>query len=213
MQLSDQILAANNEVLQHMLAHRFVTDIKEDRLPESVFHRYLAYEGAFVETAISIFAYATARSPDIASQRRLIGVLDTLANTQVPYFEKTLVRLGISRPGELPEAVKAFDNEMLHLSRDGSFIDIVTAMFAAEWMYWTWCSAASKCRVTDPDLKAWIDLHATPEFAAQANWLKDAIDAFGKPSDADRLSAIFDRVMRLEMAFHAAAYETDTPQG
>ena len=213
MQLSDQILVANDEVLQRMLLHRFVTDIKENRLSGSIFHRYLAYEYVFVETAISIFAYATACSPDIASQRWLIGVLDTLANTQVPYFEKTFVRLGISRPSELPEAVKAFDEEMLHLSRQGSFIDIVTAMFAAEWMYWVWCSAASKCEVTDPDLKAWVDLHATPEFAAHATWLKGAIDACGKPSDVDRLSAVFDRVIRLEMAFHAAAYEIDTIQG
>jgi thiaminase/transcriptional activator TenA len=212
-QLSDQILAANDEVLQNMLTHRFVEDIKADSLPEAVFHRYLAYEGAFVETAISIFSFATARAPEIGSQRWLIGVLESLANTQVPYFESVLARLGILRPGTVPDAVAAFDRGMLDLSRDGSFIDIVTAMFAAEWMYWTWCSATSKLNITDPDLKAWVDLHATPEFAEQAQWLKGMIDIFGKQSDAARLSAVFESVMCLEIAFHSAAYETDRSQG
>ena len=213
MQISDQILFANKKVLQRMLKHRFVTDIQKDRLPLPVFHRYLVYEGAFVRTAISIFSYATARAPDIASQRALISILDALANKQVPYFEKTIGKLSIPIPRKLPKAVTAFDNEMLDISRDGSFIDIVTAMFAAEWMYWTWCSAASKCQITDPDLKAWIDLHATSEFSAQAYWLKGWIDLYGKQSSADRLSEIFDRVIHLEMAFHSAAYETSTKKG
>jgi thiaminase/transcriptional activator TenA len=207
--LSDQILAANEKVFQEMLTHRFVGDIKADCLPVTVFHRYLAYEGAFVKTAISIFSYATACAPDIASQRWLIGVMEALANKQMPYFETAFVRLNISPPRDVPEAVSAFDRGMLHLSRDGTFIDIVTAMFAAEWMYWTWCNAASKCQITDPNIKEWIDLHITPEFEAQANWLKDVIDTFGEASDANRLSAIFQSVMQLEVAFHSAAYVTE----
>lgn len=89
--------------------------------------------------------------------------------------------------------------------------DILTAMFAAEWMYWTWCHASAERHISDPDLRAWIDLHADRAFANQALWLKQAIDTYAKDSDLDRLSAIFDRVMRLEIAFHAAAYDTNLP--
>lgn len=211
MLLSDRILAANAGVFKEMLAHQFVTDVNADRLPEAVFHRYLAYEGAFVETAIAIFSYATARAPDISVQRWLIGVLDALANTQVPYFEQVCTRLGIMQPDTLPVHVEAFDKGMLSLARDGSFVDILTAMFAAEWMYWTWCCTAAQNPITDPDLKVWVDLHAAPEFAGQARWLKGAIDLYAVPSDAERLSAIFDRVMRLEIAFHTAAYDPIPP--
>lgn len=207
MQLSDRILAANEAVLQQMLEHRFVTDIRSDRLPQEVFHRYLAYEGAFVETAISIFSYACARAPDIATQRTLIGILDALANTQVPYFEEAFSRLKIAPLIDAPTDVAAFDSGMLVIARQSSFIDIVTTMFAAEWMYLTWCSAATQCTITDPDLKTWVDLHATTEFSDQAHWLKAVIDRHGDISDTDRLAAIFERVMRLEIAFHSAAYE------
>jgi thiaminase/transcriptional activator TenA len=58
--LSEQMLRENDDVLQEMLRHRFVTDIKADRLSKAAFERYLVFEGAFVDTAISIFAYAAA---------------------------------------------------------------------------------------------------------------------------------------------------------
>lgn len=213
MLLSDRILDANEEVLRQMLDHRFIADIKANRLPRAVFHNYLVHEGAFVNTAISIIAYALARAPDIGMQRWLIGILDALANKQVPFFEDAFVRLGISSPDDTPPDVIAFDRGMLSLARDGSFVDIVTAMFAAEWMYWTWCSDASICKINDVDLKNWVALHAEPAFADQAMSLKAAIDTYGAPEDADRLSAIFRRVMTLEIAFHSAPYDTAATSG
>ena len=62
-------------------------------------------------------------------------------------------------------------------------------------------------QIAEPDLRAWVDLHATPDFEAQARWLKEAIDSYGDPSEAERLSVVFGHVMRLEIDFHAAAYD------
>lgn len=211
MLLSDRILTANKPVLDRMLGHRFVADIHADRLGDEVFRRYLAYEGRFVATAISIFAHAVAAAPDIKAQRWLIGVLDALANTQVPYFEEVLARRAIAPPERVPQDVTAFDAGMLDIARTGDFTDILAAMFAAEWMYWTWCSTAATRRISDPDLRVWVDLHADRGFADQALWLKDAIDTYGNHADADRLCAIFERVMRLEIAFHSAAYDAPPP--
>ncbi|PIL14293.1 hypothetical protein P775_26680 [Puniceibacterium antarcticum] len=207
MLLSDKILSANEAVLDEMLAHRFVADIHADRLADVVFHRYLAYEGKFVTTAISIFAHAVTSAPDIKAQRWLIGVLDALANAQVPYFEDVFARLCIAPPDQVPQEVTAFDVSMLDIARTGRFTDILTAMFAAEWMYWTWCSSAAARQISDPDLRAWVDLHADRGFADQALWLKEAIDTYGEASETNRLSAIFEHVMRLEVAFHSAAYD------
>ncbi|MGR3625142.1 MAG: TenA family protein [Limimaricola sp.] len=206
MTLSDEILARNRAVLDRMLGHRFVEDICADRLPRAVFHRYLAYEGAFVDTAIPIFAFAVARAPDIAAQRWLIGVLDALANRQVPYFEARFASLGIAPARELPEGAAAFRDGMLALAERGDFPDIVTAMFAAEWMYWGWSRRAMAAGISDPDLRAWVALHIDEEFAAQATWLKEAIDRYGDQGDLDRLSAIFAQATELEIRFHDAPY-------
>lgn len=211
--LSDLILEDNADVLARMLDHPFVRAIAEDRLSASAYHRYLVYEGAFVDTAISIFAYATAKAPDLETKRWLIGVQDALARDQMSYFEQSFAELGVATGVPIPEAVRAFDEGMLAIARDGDFVEIVTAMFAAEWMYWTWCSDVAVRRITDPHIRRWIDLHADDSFAAQARWLKAAIDRYGAADDRARLSAVFGHVTELEIAFHDAplAAETETP--
>lgn len=209
--LSEQILRENADVLDAMVNHRFVNDIKEDRLPKEAFERYLVFEGAFVDTAISIFAYAAAKAGTIEQKRWLIGVLDALANQQIAYFEKTSAARGIDPSAfdtNIPQ-VAAFRDGMLEIARDGFYLDTVAAMFAAEWMYWTWCRQASVRRITDPLLKEWVDLHAHPDFAAQVFWLKAELDAAGphlEPVERARLGAIFARVQRLEIDFHDAPY-------
>jgi thiaminase/transcriptional activator TenA len=209
--LSEQMLRENAGVMNEMLTHRFLEQIKRDELPSAVFDRYLVYEGAFVDTAISIFAYAAAKAETIAQKRWLISVLDALANGQIAYFERTLAERNIDRATfdlERPE-VNAFRAGMLDIAREGTFLDIITAMFAAEWMYWTWSTDAAGCKISDPLLKEWVDLHVHEDFAAQATWLKQQLDDAGERLDAvkrRRLSNVFREVQRLEIAFHHAPY-------
>lgn len=202
--LSDLILQDNAKLLAGMLSHPFVRGIAENTLPEGAYHRYLVHEGAFVETAISIFAYATAKAPDLEAKRWLVGVQDALVRDQIPYFERSFAGLDVETGIPVPEAVRAFDQGMLSLAREGDFLEIVTAMFTAEWIYWTWCSEAAKRDIADPHIRQWIDLHADDAFGAQARWLKTAIDRHSEPGDRDRLSAVFARVTELEIAFHDA---------
>ncbi|MCF6367278.1 TenA family protein [Rhizobium halophilum] len=216
--LSEQILRENETVLDAMVNHRFVTDIKADRLSKEVFERYLVFEGAFVDTAISIFAFAAAKSETITQKRWLIGVLDALANQQIAYFERTFAERGIDPfafDTAIPE-VAAFRDGMYWISYDGGYLDTIAAMFAAEWMYWTWSQQAAQHHISDVLLKEWVDLHAGEEFAAQALWLKAELDAAGEgmsEAERSRLSMIFAEVQKLEIAFHDAPYLSNTKTG
>ncbi|KZM51884.1 TenA family protein [Labrenzia sp. OB1] len=209
--LSDQILRENRMVFDTMVNHRFIQDIKADRLDRVTFDRYLVYEGAFVDTAIDIFAFATVKAVTMVHKRRLIAVLDALANQQIAFFARAFEERGIdpnAHDTELPQ-INAFRDGMLAIARDGGFLDIAAAMFAAEWMYWTWSKAAAECTITDPLLKEWVEMHVEPGFESQARWLKDILDTAGKTlgqDDRDRLSVIFGHVQALEIAFHDAPY-------
>ncbi|WP_138472654.1 TenA family protein [Poseidonocella sp. HB161398] len=212
--LTDRILAENAQDFEAMVSHRFVRDIAAGRLSPGVFDRYLLIEGAFVETAIAIFGYAVAKAPDLGDRRKLIGSLDALANEQMPYFEAAFARRGISPdPGLQAEPrVAAFREGMLEIAREGDFTAIVTAMFAAEWMYWTWCRAVQDAPMGDPMVRDWVGMHAAPGFAAQARWLRDRLDALGQgmtQAQRDEAVRVFGHVQRLEIGFHAAAYPAD----
>jgi thiaminase/transcriptional activator TenA len=151
------------------------------------------------------------KAPGIAEQRWLIGVPKALAEDQIGYFEETFSRLGIEPASfDLSQpSVAAFRIGMLRIADDGDYPDIVTAMFAAEWMYWHWCTRASMCPISDPVLRRWVDLHAEEAFADQARWLKREVDRAGEVPDElrrRRLSAIFGTALRLEIDFHTATY-------
>ncbi|RYH08019.1 TenA family protein [Tropicimonas sp. IMCC6043] len=209
--LTEKILAENAAVFDAMISHRFVQDIATDTLSAEVFDRYLLIEGAFVETAIAIFGYAVAKSTNLDDRRKLIATLDALANEQMSYFENAFSRRGISPDPALQAEprVAAFREGMHAIARDGDFGAIVTAMFAAEWMYWTWCSAVQAAPISDPMVRDWVEMHAAPGFTAQAHWLRDRLDALGKDmSKVQRAEAlrVFGHVQQLEIDFHAAAY-------
>lgn len=209
--LSDRMLAEQAEAFAAMVTHPFVRDLVADRLPDAAFDRYLLIEGAFVETAIAIFGYGVAKAPDLEDRRKLIASLDGLAHGQMDYFRDACARRGLAPDPALQAdpRVAAFRDGMLAIARDGDFADILTAMFAAEWMYWTWCDAHRDARLSDPMRQSWIGLHAAPEFQAQARWLRDRVDRMGTALPADRqtgLVDLFGHVQRLEMSFHDAAW-------
>lgn len=138
---SERLLREHQPVWQAMQRHRFVVDIEEDRLAPAVFNRYLVFEGNFVATAIAIFALGVSKAPGIHQQRWLIGVLNALVDTQIAWFEQVLSERRVdpaAYPDDLP-GVRRFRDGMLRTAREGSYEQIVTMMFGAEWMYYVWC--------------------------------------------------------------------------
>ncbi|VVS97669.1 TenA family protein [Rhizobium sp. EC-SD404] len=207
MTLTDRLLSENADVLDAMLNHRFVRAVGNDVLSPSEFDAYLVYEGAFVETAISIFAHMLTRAETMEDKRRIITILDALANEQIAYFEAVFLERGIT-PADypLPGSVIAFDSGMAEVARNGTFADIACAMFAAEWMYMTWSRNVDQDRLQDAHLATWVRLHTDPGFVDQAHWLRRKVDEAGDDPDIDidRISAIFRRVLELEITFHDA---------
>jgi thiaminase (transcriptional activator TenA) len=211
--LSDEILEANGDVWRAMQEHRFVLDIGRDQLDPRVFRRYLAYENAFVETAITIFGYLLVKAPGLLEQRWMIGVLKALSEEQITYFREAFAELGMAdaewQDIDLPMPVLAFEQGMLAIAAHRPYIDGIAAMFAAEWMYWHWCSAVATAPISDPVIRRWVDLHAAEDFAAQARWLKQQIDLAGLSLDAagrTRVARIFRHALVLEIDFHHAPY-------
>lgn len=211
--LSYRLRAAYVASWDEMQSHRFVRDIEMDTLPREVFARYVVHEHAFVETAILIFGHAMLKAPDFAARRRLCGVLYGLSGEQLGYFDRVFASLGtvLPKPGGIPpRSVIAFGRYMLGVAETGSYLDIVTIMLAAEWMYATWCGRACQRLISDPDILNWVRLHAAPEFSAQVDWLRGRVDAAGTDIDAalfQHLSDLFGTALRLEADFHIACYE------
>lgn len=199
-------------VWQAMQAHRFVRDIETDRLPRAAFLRYLSFERVFVETALLIFGHALLKAPDFARRRVLARVMHGLAEEQIPYIEQAFCALGAAPVPEakFPDAVTRFRDQMLTMAEQGTYVEILAAMLAAEWMYATWCQRAHRRPISDAELRRWVGLHTETQFLSGVAWLKSELDAAAPGLDqlaVDRAAACFRRTLELEVGFHAAAYE------
>ena len=197
-----------------MVGHRITEDMAADTLPPGVLRRYLVYEHGFVETAVTIFAYALVKAPGIAEQNALVETLHALTNDQLEYFERVFRQLGISAPERdampLPADVLAFRDGMMSLAAHGTYEEIIAGMAAAEWMYLTWSRAAHARAPSDPTCAEWIALHVGAQFTSQVDWLLEQLDAVGPllpPRHQGRLAEAFHRTLVLEIGFHDAPYE------
>lgn len=209
---TEQLLAEHHESWQAMQTHPFVTGIEDGTLPARVFNQYLVFEGDFVATAIGIFSYAVIKAPDIRHQRWLIGVLDALANEQIAYFERVMNARDVNPANYLRSApeVYRFSQGMLRTAETGSYAEILTLMFGAEWMYYHWCERVSHAEIADPDVKAWVVMHAEKTFIDQASWLKAELDRCAAELSAAerlRLSVLYGQVLQWEIDFHSAAFD------
>ncbi len=211
--LSDEILKSSTDVWDRMQACRFVADIEADTLDPEAFRRYLVHENMFVETAILIFGYMLVKAPDLETRRRVVRILKALSEDQIAYFHDTFEALGMTesewRDLEMPAAVAAFRDGMLATAAHGTYAEIVASMFAAEWMYWTWCMRASAGTISDPLVREWVELHTGQDFTSQASWLREQLDQAGEHMDEparQRVARLFRNVLELEITFHDASY-------
>jgi thiaminase (transcriptional activator TenA) len=203
--------AEHRDAWDAMIGHRFVREIIEGRIDPVVFRRYLVQEGAFVERAITIFAYALADAPTMAARRRLAGVLHHLAHDQVAYFERVLGRpVSELDDGPAPAAAAALGDALVGFAAHGGYESVLAAMLAAEWMYETWCGTALAAGIEDATIRDWVALHVGGAFEDQVAWLRAEVDRIGAAADHGRrreLSLIFRRTLLYEIDFHHAPYD------
>jgi thiaminase/transcriptional activator TenA len=155
------------------------------------------------------------KAPGIGERRRLVEVLHALSVEQIAYFHAAFHALGAvpaTDRARFPAAVGAFRDGMLAMAAGGSYLEILSAMLAAEWMYATWCGRAASRPSSEPELRRWVQLHTEPTFLGQVAWLKAETDRCATTADAlesERAVGCFRRTLELELAFHDAPYATE----
>ena len=202
----------NSTSWEAMIYHRFTQDVEQNTIPKHVFKKYLQLEHNFVRSAITIFAYALAKATVVDDQNRLIAILSALGNEQDDYFQKTFLSMGVGEKEQIEFKIegkaKLLGDGAVKIAQAGSFLEILTIMLAAEWMYLTWCERASSGNMTGP-VKQWVELHLTTDFRKQVSWLQKRTNELGTeaPSDLQELCAQhFKNMLNWEIAFHHFPY-------
>lgn len=199
----------NSESLRRALEMRFVREVANDSIDDSVFARYLVFEREFVHTAARLAGAAVREAP---SARALSGhstALHNLVTEQYDYFTEAIGRFGgtpeVSAAAQ--EQASTLSEVVLDAADALGYPGIVACMYAAESLYEEWCAAAAETPSARAPIADWIALHAREPFLSQVRFLEREVDELEiLPEIAEETSAAFGRTLEAEIRFHDAAY-------
>ena len=202
--LSEDIRARARTTWDRAVGHRLFREIAADEVGDAAFQRYLQIEFGFIDTAAAVMGYAIARAPDLAVRQHLSAGLHALTTDQVAFFKGAL---GPEARAIRPKLATGLHDHFMTVARDRPYVEIVTCMLAAEWLYATWCGAADRTPSARPAIADWVALHAAEPFIRQVEWMRTQLEAHDGTADRTRLTEIFTAVLEAEIRFHDAAYD------
>jgi thiaminase (transcriptional activator TenA) len=205
-------LAAEVWDAQH--AHPFVRGVGEGTLPVEAFRFWVRQDYLFLKDYVRVLALASARAPDLASIARFAGLAHETATTEMALHRDYAAQFGISEQAleaERPApATAAYADFLLRTASLGSYAELLAALLPCMWGFSEiGLRLAEGPRPADARYAAWIDMYASADFAALADWCRGAFDAAASDHAAvarARLLDVFVTSSRHELAFWDAAW-------
>lgn len=215
MTLSERLYQAAALIWQKTLTHPFVIGLGDGTLPLENFQFYMCQDYVFLIEYSRLLALATAKAPDLMTMGRFANLLDATLNREMALHREFAVQCGIStealaatRPA--PTAY-AYTRHLVRVAALGDLAEIVAALLPCQWGY---CEIGQTLAhrgkpAHAPFYSQWIDMYASAEFAALADWLRGLLDSLENRVGDEQLLETFCTSARYEYLFWEMAYRRE----
>jgi len=215
MKLTDRLHRAALPIWQKTLHHPFVTGLGDGTLPLENFRFYMCQDYVFLIEYSRLLALATAKAPDLEMMGRFANLLDATLNREMALHREFASQCGISATAlaqtKAAPTTHAYTRHLVSVAALGDLAEVITALLPCQWGY---CEigqllATQGKPVGAPFYSQWIEMYASPEFAALAAWLREVLDSLDGTVREDRLQEIFTTSARYEYLFWDMAYRQE----
>ncbi|RNL87594.1 TenA family protein [Halostreptopolyspora alba] len=206
---SARLLAAAGDHLDEAAGVRLLTEIADGTVAPATYARYLRVEEEFVGTAARVLGAAVWHSPRWEATVGHARSLFSLVTEQREYFAQARARWGsdAAMGPAARHAAGGLSEHVLGVAGEYGYPAIVTSMFAAEWLYLSWCTAANARDVArEPTVQEWVGLHARAPFTDQVAFLRSEVDALSDDVSDAHVFEWFTTTLRRECVFHDSVY-------
>ncbi|HXG21376.1 MAG TPA: thiaminase II [Methylomirabilota bacterium] len=215
MTLTERLLVVAAPIWRRSLTHPFVTELGNGTLSLEKFQFYMRQDYVFLIAYSRLLALATAKAPDLDTMGRFANLLDATLNREMALHRDFAAQCGIS-----PEALaatqaapttQAYTNHLVRVAALADLPEIIAALLPCQWGY---CeigqTLARQGKPTSaPFYCQWIEMYASPEFAALAQWLRALLDSYDGRTSEQQLAATFCTSARYEYLFWEMAYHLE----
>lgn len=216
MKLTERLHHAALPVWQKTLHHPFVTELGNGTLPLEKFQFYMCQDYVFLIEYSRALAFATAKAPDLEAMGRFANLLDATLNREMTlhreFASQCGIRAAVLAQTKAAPTTHAYTRHIVSVAALGDFAETMAVLLPCQWGY---CEIgqmlARKGKLVDvPFYSQWIEMYASPEFAALAAWLRDLLNLFGGTVREERLQEIFTISVKYEYLFWEMAYRQES---
>jgi thiaminase/transcriptional activator TenA len=206
---SQHLLAASGEVLRAAFDMRFVREVSDGTIGAQAYANYLLIEESFVRTATRLHGLAVWDAPSWQAVEDNARSVHALVGEQTEYFRT--VRAAWPVPAKMTADQLARSRRLsdfaLETAGAGGYAAVMTMLFAAESLYYGWCSRArEQARVPAGPVADWVALHAAEPFHAGVRALGAAVDQLPAEVPDHRLCVWFTGLLEAEITFHDSVF-------
>lgn len=216
MNLCERLHQAAAPIWQKTLTHPFVLGLGDGTLPLENFRFYMCQDYVFLIEYSRLLALATAKAPDLDTMGRFANLLDATLNREMALHREFATQCGIdaARLAATKPAptTYAYTRHLVRVAALGDLAEIVAALLPCQWGY---CDIGQTLArrgkpATPPFYGQWIDMYASAEFAALAQWLRELLNSLAGTTNEERLIDIFCTSARYEYLFWEMAYRMES---
>lgn len=216
MNLSERLYQAAAPIWQKTLTHPFVIGLGEGTLPLENFRFYMCQDYVFLIEYSRLLALATAKAPDLDTMGRFAGLLDVTLNREMALHREFAAQCGIDAATLVTTnpapTTYAYTRHLVRVAALGDLAEIVAALLPCQWGY---CDIGQTLArrgkpAATPFYSQWIDMYASAEFAALAQWLRELLDSLVATTNEEQLIEIFCTSARYEYLFWEMAYHMES---
>jgi thiaminase/transcriptional activator TenA len=224
MTLVDELMQVSQGIWAREKEHPFVRGLGDGTLPAERFRFYLEQDYLFLIEYAKVFALAATRSTELATMAYFAQLCADTLNTEMALHRSTCAEFGIT-PAELEAAEPAqttvgYTGHLLQVAVRGGVADICAAVLPCQWGYHEIARhLRARGMPPEPRYRKWIELYASPEFAAYGRWLRETLEAHAPhlaPAHVARLKTTFHTSSRWEYLFWEMAWRMErwsVPEG
>ncbi len=206
--MADRFYLAAAEDWNAAINSRFVNELLDDTLPDSVLISYLIQDFTFFTQPT--LERLTAQAPTQEIRDMLNRQAEFFADQEKPYFLRFLEEYGVDeqQQASVPQtpANREYCAYLDRIAATGSFAQLLCLMCAMEWLYLAWAKRTVDAGVVQQVLahRGWVELHEGELFR---RWVGNLIELVNRYASVDGPeAAVFPEVARLERAFFEDSY-------
>ena len=142
MGLSDELRYSVISVWEQVATHPFVLDLGEGTLPQDAFTTYFDQDYLFLKDWEILLSLATAKSPNFAAARQIVGFLHLGLGGEEGLFQQAFRERGLSTQDVanleyLPTTLN-YSGYLRRRAYEGTFLQVIATLLAVEWPYLDW---------------------------------------------------------------------------